>query len=235
MADSAMQREAGPLDRLDEQLAALAPELGLDLDPGQRRGLLDYLALIERWNRVYNLTALRDPTEMFTHHLLDCLAVVQPLERGLPEQARVPQILDVGSGAGLPGVILALLKPHWRVTCVDAVAKKATFIRQAAAELGLKNLAATHGRVEAPQTFGGQRFDLITSRAFASLTDFTHLTRYLLAPQGVWAAMKAHLSEAELAELPPGVAMFHVEQLQVPKLDATRRLVWLRPIESRRQ
>jgi len=230
-----MQRDTGPLDHLDEQLAAIAPRLDLELTPAERGRLLDYLALIQRWNRVYNLTALRDPGEMFTHHLLDCLAIVRPLERGLAATAKATRILDVGSGAGLPGVILALLKPEWQVTCVDAVAKKATFIRQTAAELGLPNLAATHGRVEAPQTFRAQRFDLITSRAFASLADFTALTRHLLAPGGVWAAMKANLSDAERAELPEDIAVFHVEQLQVPKLDAARRLVWLRPADPPRQ
>jgi len=230
-----MQPDNGSLDSLDEQLAALAPHLGLALEPNQRRRLLSYLALIQRWNRVYNLTALRDPGETFSHHLLDCLAVVGPLERGLTGSPPHPQILDVGSGAGLPGVILAILRPDWRITCVDAVAKKATFIRQAAAELELPNLTASHGRVEAPQTFGAQRFDLITSRAFASLADFTRLTRHLLVPGGMWAAMKAHLSDAERAELPPDVVMFHVEQLQVPKLDAARRLVWLKPSEAPRQ
>ena len=230
-----MQRDIGPLDHLDEQLASIAPQLGLELTSTDRGKLLDYLALIQRWNRVYNLTALRDPGEMFTHHLLDCLAIVRPLERGLARGMSAPQVLDVGSGAGLPGVILALLKPEWRITCVDAVAKKATFIRQTAAEVGLPNLVATHGRVEAPQTFGTQRFDLITSRAFASLADFTRLTRDLLAPGGVWAAMKANLSDAELAELPEHVAVFHVEHLQVPKLDAARRLVWLRPTDPPRQ
>ena len=213
----------------------MAPSLGLALSDIERRRLLSYLALIERWNRVYNLTALRDPAEMFTHHLLDCLAVLQPLERGLGKRMTPPQILDVGSGAGLPGTILAVMRPEWRITCVDAVAKKATFIRQAAAELGLSNLVATHGRVEAPQTLGEQRFDLITSRAFASLADFTQLTRHVLKPDGVWAAMKANLTEGELAELPAEVEVFHVEQLEVPKLDAARRLVWLRPAQPARQ
>jgi 16S rRNA (guanine527-N7)-methyltransferase len=230
-----MQPDAGSHESLDQQLEVIAPELGLHLEPEPRRKLLAYLDLIQRWNRVYNLTALRDPAEMFSHHLLDCLAVVRPLERGLAGGATHPRILDVGSGAGLPGVILALLKPDWRITCVDTVAKKASFIRQVVAELELPNLTAMHGRVEAAQTFDGLRFDLITSRAFASLADFTRLTRHLLAPGGVWAAMKAHLSEEERAELPVDVVMFHVEQLQVPKLDAARRLVWLRPSEPPRQ
>jgi 16S rRNA (guanine527-N7)-methyltransferase len=138
-------------------------------------------------------------------------------------------VLDVGSGAGLPGVILALLNPKWQVTCVDAVAKKAAFIRQAAAELGVPNLHGVHGRVEAANTFREPEFDLITSRAFASMRDFTTLTKPLLAPQGQWAAMKAHLSPQEQADVPADIEMFHVEQLEVPGLDEKRCLVWLRP------
>jgi len=154
--------------------------------------------------------------------------VVAPLRRGLAAAVN-PSVLDVGSGAGLPGAILAILEPGWQVSCVDAVVKKATFIRQVAAELGLPNLHGVHGRVEAKGTFGSQRFDLITSRAFASLKDFTSLTRPLLAANGRWAAMKANLSEAERAELPSDVSMFHVEQLDVPELGATRCLVWMKP------
>jgi len=226
-----MRPDPGPHASLDLQLAALAPELGLALSNDDRARLLAYIALIERWTKVYNLTAVRDPAEMFTHHLLDCLAVVRPLEIGTAGQPTPLHVLDVGSGAGLPGVVLAILKPEWQVTCVDAVAKKATFIRQAAAELGLSNVRVIHGRVEAPATFGGQRFGLVTSRAFASLSDFTRLTRHLLTPTGVWAAMKANLSDQEREELPPELAMFHVEQVQVPRLDAKRCLVWLRPAD----
>jgi 16S rRNA (guanine527-N7)-methyltransferase len=226
-----MRPDSGPHANLDRQLAALAPELGLALGDDDRRRLLAYMALIERWTKVYNLTAVRDPAEMFTHHLLDCLAVVRPLELGTADQPTPLHVLDVGSGAGLPGIVLAILKPEWQVTCVDAVAKKVTFIRQAAAELGLPNIRTTHGRVEAAATFGAQRFELITSRAFASLADFTRLTRQLLAPTGVWAAMKANLTDEERHELPADVAMFHVEQVQVPRLDAKRCLVWLRPAD----
>jgi 16S rRNA (guanine527-N7)-methyltransferase len=226
-----MRPDPGPHADLDRQLAALAPELGLALTEQDRQRLLAYMALIERWTKVYNLTAVRNPAEMFTHHLLDCLAVVRPLAQGTAGQPTPRHVLDVGSGAGLPGIVLAILKPEWQVTCVDAVAKKVTFIRQAAAELGLSNVRATHGRVEAPATFGAQRFELITSRAFASLADFTQLTRPLLAPTGVWAAMKANLTDEERQELPADIAMFHVEQVQVPRLDAKRCLVWLRPAD----
>lgn len=225
-----MQPEYGPPARLDAQLEAIAPQLGLKLSATDRERLLAYLALIQRWTQVYNLTAVRNTGEMFTHHLLDCLAVVLPLRKGLPNDGEAAiRLLDVGSGAGLPGVVLALLNPTWQVTCVDAVAKKATFIRQVSAELGLPNLHGVHGRVEDKGTFKTPQFDLITSRAFASLKDFTTLTRHLLAPAGQWAAMKANLAAEERAALPTDVELFHVEQLVVPELDATRCLVWMKP------
>ena len=225
-----MQPEYGDPSRLDGQLEALAPRLGLTLTATERERLLAYMALIQRWTKVYNLTAVRNTGEMFTHHLLDCLAVVVPLREGTGAAGQGSlRVLDVGSGAGLPGVILAMLNPAWQVTCVDAVAKKAAFIRQAAVELGLTNLHGVHGRVEAPGTFKTPEFDLVTSRAFASILDFTTLTRPLLAAGGQWAAMKANLSPQEQAEIPPNVEMFHVEQLEVPELNEKRCLVWLRP------
>ena len=225
-----MPLEYGDPSRMDGQLEALAPRLGLTLTVSERQRLLAYMALIQRWTKIYNLTAVRNTGEMFTHHLLDCLAVVLPLRNGTGVAGQgALRLLDVGSGAGLPGVILAMLNPTWQVTCVDAVAKKAAFIRQAAAELGLPNLHGIHGRVEAPGTFKSPAFDLITSRAFASIQDFTTLTRTLLAPQGQWAAMKANLSAEERADIPADVEMFHVEQLDVPELNEKRCLVWLRP------
>ena len=224
-----MRPEYGSPTRLDADLEALAPKLGLQLSATDRERLLAYLALIQRWTQVYNLTSVRNTGEMFTHHLLDCLAVVVPLRKGSGAGEGGLRLLDVGSGAGLPGVVLALLNPDWQVTCVDAVAKKATFIRQAAAELGLPNLHGVHGRVEDKGTFKSPQFDLITSRAFASLKDFTSLTRLLLAPAGQWAAMKANLSDEERSAVPADVDMFHVEQLIVPELDATRCLVWMKP------
>ena len=223
-----MQPDFGAPEGLDVRLESLTPRLGLDLGADERRRLLAYLGLIQRWNKVYNLTAVRNVGDMFTHHLLDCLAVVNPMRRELASTSQ-PRVLDVGSGAGLPGAVLAILNPSWRISCVDAVAKKVTFIRQVAAELGLANLQGVHGRVEAATTFGVQRFDLVTSRAFASLKDFTDLTRPLLAEGGRWAAMKANLMDAERAELTGEVTMFHVEQLAVPELDATRCLVWMKP------
>jgi 16S rRNA (guanine527-N7)-methyltransferase len=225
-----MPLEYGDPSRLDGRLETLAPRLGLELTATERQRLLAFLALIQRWTKVYNLTAVRNTGEMFTHHLLDCLAVVLPLRAGAGTTGQGSlRVLDVGSGAGLPGVILAMLNPAWQVTCVDAVAKKAAFIRQTALELGLPNLHGVHGRVETPGTFKTPEFDLVTSRAFASIRDFTTLTRTLLATGGQWAAMKANLSSEEQAEIPADVEMFHVEQLEVPELNEKRCLVWLRP------
>lgn len=207
-------------------LRAAAEVLGLGLPDSAIDRLCAYLGLLQRWNRVYNLTALRDPSQMLSHHLIDCLAVLPAIQRHAA--GRPLSVLDVGSGGGLPGVVLAIAQPEWRVLCVDTVAKKAGFIRQVAAELPLSNLTAAHARVEdlVPPPAG---HDLITSRAFASLRDFTALTRHLLASQGVWCAMKGRLTEEERAELPADVEVFHVEQLQVPGLDAQRCLVWMRP------
>lgn len=211
-------------------ISFLAPELkrgldalGLSLSDEQQAQLLKYLDLVARWNRVYNLTAIREPAAMLTQHLLDCLAIVPSLRRELGDVAL--RVLDVGSGAGLPGVVLAICQPQWQVTCVDAVVKKATFIRQVAAELSLPRLTGAHHRVE---TMTGPGFDLITSRAFATLADFVELTRAQLAPGGRWVAMKANLAEDERGAVPPDVSMFHVEPLKVPGLDAARCLVWMR-------
>ncbi len=208
---------------LDEELAAIADGLGVALCGAQRSALLAYLDLLQRWNGTYNLTAVREPAAMFTQHLTDCLAVLPPLQRAAPGGGR---LLDVGSGGGLPGVVIAVALPAWQVTCVDTVAKKMAFVRQVAGTLKLGNLQARHARVEA---LTGPAFDLITSRAFASLTDFVALTRTLLAPGGAWMAMKGRVPEDEIAALPTDIDVFHVEQLQVPGLDAQRCLVWMRP------
>ena len=210
---------------LDAELASGAAALGLALSDAQRAGLLQYLALISRWNRVYNLTALTQPQAMLAQHLLDSLAVAAPLRRHTGGQS--VSVLDVGSGAGLPGVVLAIVCPELSVTCVDAVAKKASFVRQAAAELGLANLSAEHARVEALRP---KPWSLVTARAFASLRDLAMLTRPLLAPDGVWMALKGQVPHDELATLPEaGVDAFHVEQLKVPGLNAQRCIVWMRP------
>lgn len=208
------------------ELAALrgdATAIGLTLSEATLTGLLSYLVLLRKWNAAYNLTAVREATQMRTQHLADCLAVVPPLRRQVGSVA-TPRLLDVGSGGGLPGVVLALVEPAWQVTCVDTVGKKAAFVRQAAGELGLPNLHAAHARVEA---LPGPAFDVITSRAFASLPDFVRLTRALLAPGGVWMAMKGRRPDDELSALPADIDVFHVEPLTVPGLDAERCLIWM--------
>ena len=220
------------MSRTEQDLrATLLAGLGalkLDLSEQQVDQLLAYQAMIAKWTQVYNLTAVRDPAEMMTHHLLDSLAAVPALRRylhiaGLAQGSR---LLDVGSGAGLPGVVVAICCPTVNVTCVDTVAKKAAFIKQAALALKLPNLTGLHARVESIT----QPFDVICSRAFASLADFTQWSGAALAPQGVWMAMKGKHPADELAALPPNVAMFHVEQLKVPGLQAERCILWLRPV-----
>jgi len=201
--------------------AALA--VGVPLAEAEAQRLLNYIDLLQRWNATYNLTAVRDPQEMLIQHLHDCLAVIAPLRRVLGDTGRV---LDVGSGGGLPGVVIAATCPAITVTCVDTVGKKAAFIRQASAELALPNLRAEHARVESLRL---PPFDLVTSRAFASLADFVRLTRHLLGAEGMWMAMKGKQPDDEIAALPADVDVFHVEQLTVPGLQAERCLVWMRP------
>ena len=156
---------------------------------------------------------------MLSHHLADCLALVPPLKQRQPKR-----VLDVGSGGGLPGVVIAALLPQCDVTCVDSVGKKTAFVRQVAGSLRLPNLHAIHNRVE---TLRVPTFDLITSRAFASLANFAALTAKHLSPQGVWVAMKGKTPADEIAALPRTIDVFHVEQLIVPGLDAQRCLVWM--------
>jgi len=208
-------------DAVEDAVAALCRQCGLAASDAQVEALADYLALLQRWNATYNLTAVRDPQAMLTQHLADCLAIIPPLQR----HAEAGRLLDVGSGGGLPGVVIATLLPGWQVTCVDSVGKKMAFVRQVAGALPLPNLHAVHARVEQLQL---PPFDVITSRAFASLADFTRLTRSHLARGGVWMAMKGRALDEELDELPTDLAMFHVEQLTVPGLEAQRCLVWMR-------
>lgn len=199
-------------------------ELGLSLSDLQVGQLFDYLGLISKWTKVYNLTAVRDPQEMLTHHLLDSLAVIGPLRRHT--EGRAVRLLDVGSGAGLPGVVIAICCPEVDVSCVDTVAKKAAFIQQVAATLKLPNLKGVHARVE---SLTGP-FEIISSRAFASLVDFVNWSAGALGQGGAWLAMKGKHPADEIAALPAAVQMFHVEQLTVPGLDAERCIVWLRPV-----
>ena len=202
--------------------------LGLNVTEAQQRQLLSYMALIQKWNKVYNLTALKTPQEILTHHLLDSLSSISPLLGYLAQSARgvgqEVELLDVGSGGGLPGVVIAICCPNIRVTCVDTVSKKAAFVQQVAASLKLSNLCGLHARVESLKG----PFDVICSRAFASLPDFVSWSVGALSERGVWMAMKGKLPEAEMAALPSFVEVFHVEQLQVPGLEADRCMVWMK-------
>ena len=205
-------------------LRAGLAELHVSLSDAQVQGLLDYQNLIGKWNKVYNLTAVRDPAEMLTHHLLDSLAAVAPLQKHLQGRGlSAASLLDVGSGAGLPGVVLAICCPSLAVTCVDTVGKKAAFIKHVALALGLPNLTGLHARVETIT----QPFDVICSRAFASLADFAGWSQAALAPGGVWMALKGKHPAEELAMLPSDVVVFHVEPLAVPGLAAERCIIWL--------
>lgn len=205
-------------------LRAAIDQLSLVVTDVQLDALLAYLSLLQRWNAHYNLTAVRDPAQMLNQHLADCLAIIAPLLR---EIGTLPaRLLDVGSGGGLPGVVIAILAPQIDVTCVDSVGKKAAFVQQVAGELRLRNLHAQHARVEKMKA---APFEVVTSRAFASLADFTTLTRQHLGAAGVWMSMKGKLPADEVALLSATVDVFHVEQLDVPGLDAERCLVWMRP------
>lgn len=209
--------------RLSEGVHAL----GLDLTVPQIDALMRFAQLLGEWGKVFNLSAVRDPAAVVSHHLLDSLAVVPPLDRW--GQERPLRVLDVGSGAGLPGVPLAIARPSWSVTTIDAVAKKAAFVRQVAGELGLTNLRALHGRVGDRVTGPGSGFDVVIARAFASLAALVDTTRDQLGTDGVWLGMKGQVPRAEIEALPGDVEVFHVEQLAVPGLDAARCLVWIRP------
>jgi len=208
-----------------QRLDALSAALGLPISTPQRAGLVAYVDLLARWNATYNLTAVREREAVWTQHIADCLAVLPALDRHLATGG-VRRVLDVGSGGGLPGVVLALMRPALDVTCVDAVGKKAAFVRQVAGALALPQLHAVHGRVEALRA---PPFELVTSRAFSSLADFVRLTRPLLAPGGTWLAMKGKVPADEIAALPADVTVFHVEPIGVPGLDAERCLVWIKP------
>ncbi len=204
---------ASTTEALQARLQEGAAAMGLELSAPQLAQLMEFLALLQKWNKVYNLTAVRDPQEMLTHHLLDSLAAVLPLRRHLAQlaqsgavQGRGVRLLDVGSGGGLPGVVFAICCPELDVSCVDTVGKKAAFIQQEA-------------------------FDVVSCRAFASLPDFVVWSRSALAaPHGVWLAMKGKHPADEIAALPADVKVFHVEQLTVPGLDAERCIVWMQPV-----
>ena len=211
---------------LEQQLAAGIAALGLALPEGAEAKLLAYLALLDKWNRVYNLTAVRDAERMVSHHLLDSLAAVPYFQGSDPDSVRV---LDVGSGGGLPGIPLAIARPELQVTLIDSIAKKTAFLLQTKAELGLSNLNVVTGRVEdfRPET----GFDVITSRAFSDLREFATLTRHLLRPGGRWLAMKGLYPNEEIAQLPADVKVSADHALVVPGLEASRHLIVLEPVE----
>lgn len=209
-----------------EALAPLLEEgvrtLGLDLSDAQLGKLLDYVALLSKWNAVYNLTAIRDPRQMLIQHILDSLSIVPHLAPRGPSS-----VLDVGSGGGLPGIVLAIVLPEWTVTVNDIVHKKTAFQAQAKAELGLANLSVVTGRVETLQP-GAEvpaKFDVIVSRAFAELADFVTLARHLVADQGAIWAMKGVRPDGEIERLPAGAHVEQVIRLNVPSLDAERHLI----------
>jgi len=210
---------------LAEVLAAGLQALGLSLSAAVQRALLDYLALLARWNRTYNLTAIREPGRMVTHHLLDSLAALPALDR-LAAGRRTVSLLDVGSGGGLPGIPIAIARPDWRVTLVEPVQKKGAFLVQAIAELGLGNVHAAIARVEDLAT--PAPFDIVISRAFADLAAFVHAALRHAARDGRLVAMKGVHPDAELAELPADIEVEACPALAVPFVEGARHLVVMR-------
>lgn len=221
MTDSLSSAPEGDAD-LAAVISSGAARLGVDIEAVQIAELVVYLRLIDRWNGTYNLTAVRTLRAMATQHILDSLAVIPTFRSLFPREA-VRRVLDVGSGAGLPGVVIAIVDRGASVVCVDSVGKKAAFVTQVASTLALGNLSAIHARVEAmrpPPSFG-----LIISRAFASLADFVSSTRHMLQPEGWWVAMKGKVPHQELAEADRLGVAFKVQPLHVPGLDAERCLL----------
>jgi 16S rRNA (guanine527-N7)-methyltransferase len=201
-----------------EQLAGILAALRLDADATQIDQLLRYLELLQRWNAVYNLTAVREPAHMLTLHLADSLSLIPALDRHHPRR-----VLDVGSGGGLPGLVLAIMRPQWQLVLVDAVQKKCAFVQQVAATLQLRNVEVAHGRIEQLNLPG---FDCITSRAVGELAELVRISEHVLLAGGSWAAMKGGVPEAEIQGLPPDIA-HDIEILDVPGLQAQRCVVWM--------
>jgi len=204
---------------LAARLADGVAALGLDVDARARAALLDYLGLLEKWNKTYNLTAIHEPERMLTHHLLDSLIIAPQVGAG--------PLLDVGSGAGLPGIPLAIARPGLKVTLLDASQKKCGFMRQAAIDLKLSNVTVTHARVEDFRPADG--FPQVVSRAFSDLSEFARLTRHLVAPGGEWLAMKGLYPHEEIAQL-KGARVTRDVPLRVPGLDADRHLIVMEPV-----
>lgn len=208
-----------PADHLKAILDQGIARLNLGLDEAVRQKLLAYLAMMVKWNKVYNLTAIRDPEQMVIHHLLDSLAVLPHLQ--------AERWLDVGCGGGLPGLVMAIARPEWQITLMDSNSKKTSFVRQAIIELELQNAQVCCARVEEFEV--NVKFDGIISRAFTELGDFLRITRHLLAEGGCWVAMKG-LPEAELAGVPENCRIEQIIPLDVPGLDAARSLVVATPV-----
>ncbi|MDR7006861.1 16S rRNA (guanine(527)-N(7))-methyltransferase RsmG [Paraburkholderia strydomiana] len=217
-----VKRSGADREALCQLLADGVGELGLELSDVQLGKLLDYVTLLAKWNAVYNLTAIRDPRQMLIQHILDSLSIVPHLVQRNPGT-----VLDVGSGGGLPGIVLAIVRPDWGVTVNDIVHKKTAFQAQAKAELGLTNLSVVTGRVETlrPGAEVSAKFDVIVSRAFAELADFVTLARHLVAEQGAILAMKGVRPDDEIERLPAGAHVEQIIRLDVPFLDAERHLV----------
>jgi 16S rRNA (guanine527-N7)-methyltransferase len=217
-----VSQKGGGRDALAPLLEDGVRELGLNLSSAQLGKLLDYVALLSKWNAVYNLTAIRDPRQMLIQHILDSLSIVPHLAPLGPSS-----VLDVGSGGGLPGIVLAIVLPEWTVTVNDIVHKKTAFQAQAKAELGLANLSVVTGRVETlrPGAEVPAKFDVIVSRAFAELADFVTLARHLVAEQGAIWAMKGVRPDGEIERLPAGAHVEQIIRLNVPSLDAERHLI----------
>ena len=215
---------------LRQQLEQGAAQLGLHLSVEQFDKLMDFLDLLQKWNKVYNLTSVRDPQEMMSLHMLDSLAAVPALQRHVASLGKAAgertRQLDVGSGGGLPGVVFAICCPEVDIDCVDTVAKKAAFLQQAAVSLKLPNLKGIHARVE---TLKGP-YEVVSCRAFASLIDFTTWSCSAIADSGIWFAMKGKHPQEEIDALGKDVQVFHVEPVQVPGLDAERCIVWAKPV-----
>jgi 16S rRNA (guanine527-N7)-methyltransferase len=209
---------------LSQVLAEGIAEMGLEVSPAQQEKLMDYLALMFKWNAVYNLTSLRDPMQMVTHHLLDSLAAA-------PAFVDAKNVLDVGAGGGLPGIVLATVRPDMKVSMIDTVHKKTAFLTQVKAELGLANVTVYTMRVEQLQV--SDKFDVITSRAFADLSDFVNWSSHLLAEGGRYIALKGVAPQEEQQRLPEAWRVTKVEPLQVPRLGAERHLVFIEKLREK--
>ena len=214
------------MSSFDIRLTKAAEKMGLVLDDKQKQSVLLYLELIQKWNKTYNITAIKEAEQILVQHLFDSLSVIAPLQQQVgAEKAAV--VLDVGSGGGLPGVIIAICCPHWHVTCIDAVEKKTSFITMVAGRLGLKNLSSKHCRIE---DYASDEADLVVSRAFASLSDFANWSGHTAKKNGHLAAMKGHYYPDEIAELEKTSdwLLDLWQALEVVDMDAERCLIWLK-------